>query len=826
MTSAPFRADERKLPATALVLEDDPLWAHIIASSLERLVDTVHQAANLREGTRLWRQVKPDVIFADVGLGSDNGLDFIELVRGEDSQVPLLLITGDTTQEVAVRAINLGVTRFVPKPVTAEQLTTTVEEVLSRHRRALDHRIQEKYFQALVELTADMIFTLSGDGRIRYATPSVRKKMGGDGIEGNAITEFVATEDRSRWDIAWNESLEHPGRVIDVTLRVSDANDRELWLGVRLRNLLDNPDVAGVVLNARDITDERDTQERLRATEERLQNALTSSESRYRALFDLLPVGVTVADERGQIIDRNTAARKFLELNHTNERVREVHLVDDLSTPAVDMGGTPIAPDDLPALRTLRTGETVVNEVIGLRNSLGEKRWVSVSAAPYELPHGRTGVVVVYPDVSDQIARQEEQLLLLHRVNSTSAQLQVVNSWLREIAQHNDPLERIPMLLDRLHTTSMIRDLALYSYDSESRSFGLIASRGGKQWPTPFSRDRFPEGTFAHRQILVPLRRLDEELRTSIEEVADNDLVSRVLVIPIRSPDGLDGLFVCDSGVGFGRAVRDLAGALAGTIGLMMQKHRDAWERERTIELQRYNEQFRMRVERLVAMGSLASAIGHEINQPLQSIKILADSTLYWSETAQDPDPHAMAENIRRISERADWAARIVRSMKVVFSNPSEVESTQVDIAATVQNALEAVESQRAAANATVSVEIDPRAAHMQFSDIHLKQVIVNLLKNAFRILNMAAVAEPIVKIRTRLTDGHTCLEVEDNGPGIPADARDRIFDPFYSTADRTDNMGLGLYVVHTLLKAFNFSIRVDDAPGGGALFLIEEEVA
>ncbi|HKK49102.1 MAG TPA: ATP-binding protein [Alkalispirochaeta sp.] len=818
---APIR-ETRKLPVAALILEDDPLWARIIADALGRLVDEVHHADTLSEGVRLWHETKPAAIFVDVGLGSDNGLDFVELVRSEDSTIPLLLITGDDTQEVAVRAINLGVTRFVPKPVLADQLIEIVDEVLARHRRELDHTIQEHYFQALLEFNADMILVLNGDGEIRYATPSVHTRFGSSRVYGVCAREFVTVEDRPAWEETWAESLSSPGRVVDATLRICTTDGWERWLGLRLRNLLTNPDVAGVIVNARDLTDERTTQERLKAVEARLEGELATSKSRYRTLFDLLPVGVTVTDDGGRIIDHNAAARELLELDGEEDATIVSRPITHPPAPRFDSHGSPVVPEELPAVRALRTGETVRNEVVGYRASAGRRRWLSVSAAPYELPHGKMGAIAVYPEVSDQIARQEEQSILLQRFNTTSAQLQLVNGWLREIAQYNDPLERIPALLNQLQDVSMIRDIAVYRYDAESRLIECIGGRGGKQWPSPLSMDRFPEDALSHRQLLVPLSRLDEELRHAITAVSTHQDLSRILVVPIRSPAGLDGLFVCESGDGYGRAVRDLAGALAGTLGLMMQKHRDAREREHTYELQRYNEQFRMRLERLVAMGSLASAIGHEINQPLQSIKILADSTLYWRESGQDPDPEAMAENIRRISERATWAARIVRSMKVVFSNPSEVESSRVDVAQVTQRALETVEDARAAVNADIHVEVYPQASHVQFSEIHLKQVLVNLLKNSFRVMGVSGVADPTVAIRTRFIDGHTCLEVEDNGPGVPLEVQDRIFDPFYSTADRTENMGLGLYVVHTLLRAFNFSIRVENGQWGGARFVIE----
>ncbi|MEX2444063.1 MAG: PAS domain S-box protein [Alkalispirochaeta sp.] len=430
MTPAVPLTAERKLPLAALVLEDDPLWASTLSVILSRVVDEVHHADNLKDGVRLWKEIEPAVIFVDVGLGSENGLDFVELVRSEDSRIPLLLVTGDNTQEVAVRAINLAVTRFVPKPATAEQLVDIVEDVLARHRRALDHRIQEQYFQALVELNADMILALSGDGEIRYATPSVHKQLGVAGALGYNVEQFVVSDDQTLWRLAWDEAIAHPGRVVDVTLRIVATDSRVRWLGLRLRNLLNSPDVSGMVVNARDVTEERDTQERLKAAEKRLQNELVTSEARYRALFDLLPVWVTVADDTGKIVDHNAAAREVLELGGDGDTNDSRCLIDMPLSPRIDPWGGSLSPEALPAVRALRTGQTILNEVIGFRDSRGRRRWLSVSAAPYELSHGGTGVVAVYPEVSEQIARQEEQWILLNRFNSTSTQLQLVNSWL------------------------------------------------------------------------------------------------------------------------------------------------------------------------------------------------------------------------------------------------------------------------------------------------------------------------------------------------------------------------------------------------------------
>jgi signal transduction histidine kinase len=93
--------------------------------------------------------------------------------------------------------------------------------------------------------------------------------------------------------------------------------------------------------------------------------------------------------------------------------------------------------------------------------------------------------------------------------------------------------------------------------------------------------------------------------------------------------------------------------------------------------------------------------------------------------------------------------------------------------------------------------------------------VLVNLIDNA-------VAAGPPVRVRVRAAGGRTLvIEVSDHGPGVPAEDRDKIFEPFFTSKTR-GGTGLGLAIARRIVELHGGTIRVDAAPGGGALFRIE----
>jgi two-component system NtrC family sensor kinase len=100
-----------------------------------------------------------------------------------------------------------------------------------------------------------------------------------------------------------------------------------------------------------------------------------------------------------------------------------------------------------------------------------------------------------------------------------------------------------------------------------------------------------------------------------------------------------------------------------------------------------------------------------------------------------------------------------------------------------------------------------------------LQQVFLNLITNGFQAMEDTGGQ---LTVRSRLAAGRLRVDVEDTGPGVAADIRPRIFDPFFTTKPVGKGTGLGLSVAHGIVSAHEGRISVEDAPGGGARFVVE----
>ena len=122
-----------------------------------------------------------------------------------------------------------------------------------------------------------------------------------------------------------------------------------------------------------------------------------------------------------------------------------------------------------------------------------------------------------------------------------------------------------------------------------------------------------------------------------------------------------------------------------------------------------------------------------------------------------------------------------------------------------------AFEKQADAAGVTLTVETSPDLPWLDLDPGRIRQVLSNLLANALRYTP----AGGTISVRYRQADGQAVLDVEDNGPGIPADELPHIFERFYKSTD-SGGMGLGLAIARHLVEAHGGTIRAESAPGAG----------
>jgi len=220
--------------------------------------------------------------------------------------------------------------------------------------------------------------------------------------------------------------------------------------------------------------------------------------------------------------------------------------------------------------------------------------------------------------------------------------------------------------------------------------------------------------------------------------------------------------------------------------------------------------------DRLAALGEMAAMIAHEVKNPLASIEVMAG--LLRRQVADRADLQDMLGDI--ISE-AKMANAIVLEV-LEFVRPIRLEVDRTSIARVVQDAITLAESKLARRGTRLDVNV-PAALPPIAGDHHqLCQVVTNLLINALEALGgrgcirVVAIEQPG---HDEMQPREVVVTVEDNGPGIPADIAERIFNPFFTT--KPQGSGLGLAIVRKIVDAHDGRIDVASTPGVGTTFTV-----
>ena len=212
--------------------------------------------------------------------------------------------------------------------------------------------------------------------------------------------------------------------------------------------------------------------------------------------------------------------------------------------------------------------------------------------------------------------------------------------------------------------------------------------------------------------------------------------------------------------------------------------------------------------EKMAAVGSVAARITHEIRNPLTTIGGFARRIL-----KEAPEGTKVRRNAAIIVEEVNRLETLLQGI-LDFSRPSQVRPVPLDLGSVAEEVKDTFSCQ---SRDGVQMEVlDRTRGEKAFADpAHVRQILINLLKNAFE----AVEKEGRIQVLLRKEGNWLCLSVKDDGPGIPEEARHRLFEPFYTT--KIAGTGLGLPITRTLVEANKGKIQVESRPGQGTTFKV-----
>ena len=250
---------------------------------------------------------------------------------------------------------------------------------------------------------------------------------------------------------------------------------------------------------------------------------------------------------------------------------------------------------------------------------------------------------------------------------------------------------------------------------------------------------------------------------------------------------------------------------------------RDVTARKRAEEEAQLLRQEIAHAGRVSMMGQLASALAHEINQPLAAILSNAGAAERMLRHASpDLDEiRAILADIRTDDERA---GRVIDRMRGLLRRHT-VDSRPLDVGGLVGEVAALVRVDAATRQVMLGVDVPGDLPPVRGDRVHLQQVLLNLILNGMDALDGASLDDRRLTVTARLSGAQTVeIVVGDAGPGIPADTLGRIFDPFFTT--KPDGLGLGLAISRTIVEAHGGKLWAENQHDGGAAFRFTLHIA
>jgi signal transduction histidine kinase len=226
--------------------------------------------------------------------------------------------------------------------------------------------------------------------------------------------------------------------------------------------------------------------------------------------------------------------------------------------------------------------------------------------------------------------------------------------------------------------------------------------------------------------------------------------------------------------------------------------------------------QRRERTNRLLTVEAVTGAIAHELGTPLGAIALNA-STARSQLRSTPPKLEEMDDILNDIEADSLRAAAIISSIRELSKKTTDIRAlTRVEDA--VRLVLRLLQHDLQISEVSVTTEFQDNLPEAHLDSTQLQQVLLNLIKNAIEAMRSVTSGARLLRLTTSF-DGHSTLllSVQDSGPGIPVEDRQRIFYPFYTT--KSGGTGLGLAISSTLAANYGGKLRLVKSDSEGSIF-------
>jgi len=226
---------------------------------------------------------------------------------------------------------------------------------------------------------------------------------------------------------------------------------------------------------------------------------------------------------------------------------------------------------------------------------------------------------------------------------------------------------------------------------------------------------------------------------------------------------------------------------------------------------------------KMTTLGEMSSGIAHELNQPLNAIKIGNEYLKLAAKQGIEIPKERLIEIASQVAEQVDRASDIIDGLRE-FGRAPEFKKEKISINNSIRKVLSIIGQQFVLQNIKVELDFDDNLPMILASNNRLEQIVFNMLTNArdaieqkSQINNEEVINK--IQIRTIRENEYVVLTISDTGIGIPKSMQDKIFEPFFTTKEVGKGMGLGLSIVYGIVQSYGGSVQVESEEGKGTCF-------
>ena len=750
-----------------LYIDDYDLDRELVRDSLEKEHGgfEVVEASGRLDFEALLKTREVDAVLSDFNIAGFEGLQVLEAVRAYNPRLPVIIVTGTGSEEIAVKAMQQGASDYVIKhPNHIRRLPQTILAAIektrlreAREKSGILLMESEKRLKGLIQAVPAALLVYDGARGVVDSNAEAHRLLGmeGDRLRGRRVSDFPGSllrEDASPMPLEEhpiNRALSQQSRVMDCVLgRILPGRNETLWLTVNVVPEIElQGDTRGAVVTFFDVTDRKRAQEALRISEERLKLAQEASND---GMWDWgLKTGATYFSPRYYTMlgyepgELPPSYETWSGLLHPEDKV----LVEGK------------------ILEHIEKEASAFEHEFRLREKSGGWRWILGKGKVFRRDEaGRPRRVVGNHKDLDHLKKIQSDLYESGEkywsiLNGVALGIAVIDSRMK-VREVNRKMKRMyPRLLT-----------------NDAPVCYRLTNDPPRQDPCPGcpARETFRDGA-PHEGIV--------EMRSG-----EKKRVCRVLASPIH----------------------DVRGQVVSVI-LMTEDITEKRLQERQLR----------QSQKMESLGKLAGGIAHDFNNILSSVIGFAELSMDRAEA----DP-VLRDDLREILVAGNRAKELVQRI-LAFSRKTEQEYKPVQVVPIIRESLRLMKS---VLPATIEIHEDLTAkpAVILSDPVQLHQILVNLCTNAAHAmeekggaldisLDLVSFDESIPWEYPNLRRGdYLHLSVCDSGHGVAPELIDKIFDPYFTTKEEGKGSGLGLSVVHGIVRSHRGHISVYSEVGKG----------